>query len=177
MKTPGLTDSPMLASVDQADVIRRQRAEKIYNSALRCGFLVPAVICEDCQQFGETHGHHDDYEQPLAVRWLCPVCHAKFHATDGRVFSRPKRQPCFVRGGKPTPRQREIFLWIRNQIESYAAPSVREIGVQFGITSPNGVMGNLKALAEKGLIESAWHKARSIRLTIKGSEFERADLV
>lgn len=38
---------------------------------------------EPCQMCGSTkfiHAHHDDYEQPLAVMWLCPAHHKARHA-------------------------------------------------------------------------------------------------
>ena len=52
-----------------------------------------------------------------------------------------------------TPRQREIYEFIREQIESRGIPpTVREIGDAFDIKSPNGVMCHLNALEKKGLI-------------------------
>src|SRR5262249_42093209 len=43
-------------------------------------------------------------------------------------------------------------------------PTVREIGVQFEIKSPNGVMCHLKALEKKGLIKREGFQARAIQL-------------
>jgi transposase-like protein len=34
--------------------------------------------CESCAR-PDTHAHHDDYDQPLQVRWLCPACHRQHH--------------------------------------------------------------------------------------------------
>src|ERR1700684_734709 len=64
-----------------------------------------------------------------------------------------------------TERQREIYDFIRNKIESRGyGPTVREIGEGFGIKSPNGVMCHLKALEKKGLIKREEHSARAIQL-------------
>ena len=52
-----------------------------------------------------------------------------------------------------TDRQREIYDFIREKIESRGyGPTVREIGMAFGIQSPNGVMCHLKALQKKKMI-------------------------
>jgi repressor LexA len=64
-----------------------------------------------------------------------------------------------------TDRQREIYDFIREKIESRGyGPTVREIGTAFEIKSPNGVMCHLKALEKKGLIIREGFSARAIQL-------------
>ncbi len=64
-----------------------------------------------------------------------------------------------------TDRQREIYEFIRDKIESRGyGPTVREIGLAFGIKSPNGVMCHLKALEKKKLIIREGFSARAIQL-------------
>ena len=65
-----------------------------------------------------------------------------------------------------TKRQREIYDFIRDKIESRGyGPTVREIGEEFDIKSPNGVMCHLKALEKKGLIAREPGKSRAIQLS------------
>jgi repressor LexA len=64
-----------------------------------------------------------------------------------------------------TPRQREIYHFIRKKIQGRGyGPTVREIGTEFGIKSPNGVMCHLKALQKKGLIHREANMSRAIQL-------------
>jgi repressor LexA len=64
-----------------------------------------------------------------------------------------------------TSRQREIYDFIRSKIQGRGyGPTVREIGNQFGIKSPNGVMCHLKALQKKGLIHREPNMSRAIQL-------------
>jgi repressor LexA len=64
-----------------------------------------------------------------------------------------------------TDRQREIYEFIREKIESRGyGPTVREIGDAFKISSPNGVMCHLKALEKKGLLNREDRKARAMML-------------
>jgi repressor LexA len=64
-----------------------------------------------------------------------------------------------------TERQREIYEFIRDKIEGRGyGPTVREIGLEFDIKSPNGVMCHLKALEKKGLIKREGFSARAIQL-------------
>jgi repressor LexA len=64
-----------------------------------------------------------------------------------------------------TPRQREIYQFIRSKIQGRGyGPTVREIGLQFLIKSPNGVMCHLKALQKKGLIHREPNMSRAIQL-------------
>lgn len=64
-----------------------------------------------------------------------------------------------------TRRQRDIYDFLRDKIVNRGyGPTVREIGLQFGIRSPNGVMCHLKALEKKGLITRESHMSRAIQL-------------
>ncbi|MEN0109282.1 MAG: transcriptional repressor LexA [Planctomycetota bacterium] len=64
-----------------------------------------------------------------------------------------------------TPRQREVLDFIRAKIEGRGyGPTVREIGEEFQIASPNGVMCHLKALEKKGLITREPNRSRAIQL-------------
>ena len=64
-----------------------------------------------------------------------------------------------------TPRQREIYNFIRGKIQGRGyGPTVREIGMNFQIKSPNGVMCHLKALQKKGLIHREPNMSRAIQL-------------
>jgi repressor LexA len=72
-----------------------------------------------------------------------------------------------IMANKPTltRRQREIYDFLRDKIVNRGyGPTVREIGLQFGIRSPNGVMCHLKALEKKGLITRESHMSRAIQL-------------
>lgn len=65
-----------------------------------------------------------------------------------------------------TPRQREVFDFILDKITNRGyGPTVREIGDEFQISSPNGVMCHLKALQKKGLITREPNLSRSIQIS------------
>ena len=64
-----------------------------------------------------------------------------------------------------TSRQREVLDFIRVKIDGRGyGPTVREIGEEFKIASPNGVMCHLKALEKKGLITREPNRSRAIQL-------------
>ncbi len=65
-----------------------------------------------------------------------------------------------------TEKQRAVYEFIRDKIKNRGyGPTVREIGLNFDIKSPNGVMCHLKALEKKGLIVRSPHMSRAIELT------------
>jgi repressor LexA len=64
-----------------------------------------------------------------------------------------------------TQRQRKVYDFIREKIRSRGyGPTVREIGENFKIRSPNGVVCHLKALERKGLISREANRSRAIQL-------------
>lgn len=63
-----------------------ERAQAILENAVRYGKLLNPEKCSSCgssDRFtdGRTaiQGHHDDYNKPLDVRWLCQRCHHEWH--------------------------------------------------------------------------------------------------
>jgi repressor LexA len=67
--------------------------------------------------------------------------------------------------GQLTEKQQKVYEFIRDKIRNRGyGPTVREIGTQFRIRSPNGVMCHLKALEKKGLITREPNMSRAIQL-------------
>ncbi|MDZ4852505.1 MAG: transcriptional repressor LexA [Pirellulaceae bacterium] len=65
-----------------------------------------------------------------------------------------------------TDRQQNVYEFIRDKIVNRGyGPTVREIGEQMDIRSPNGVMCHLRALEKKGMIKRTANKSRAIELT------------
>lgn len=61
-------------------------AHDAMEDALRRGELTRPDCCEQCGRGGTAkdgrsliQGHHDDYNKPLDVRWLCQSCHHEWH--------------------------------------------------------------------------------------------------
>lgn len=68
-----------------ADPIGRmkKRAQAAARYAIKSGRL-QRLPCEVCG-VTPTEAHHDDYSQPLNVRWLCPTHHREHHAAERAV--------------------------------------------------------------------------------------------
>ena len=49
------------------------------NNAIRAGKLIRSVICSNCGSGGKIEGHHEDYDKPFDVVWLCIRCHNDLH--------------------------------------------------------------------------------------------------
>jgi len=61
-------------------------AQNMVEYAIRKGILQRRSDCELCGGVGvfidgrsKIQAHHDDYNKPLTVRWLCQKCHHKWH--------------------------------------------------------------------------------------------------
>lgn len=65
----------------------KRRARQLLNAALRRGEVAKPTSCEECGKevadAGLLHAHHNDYQMPLEVQWLCSRCHGITHAQDG----------------------------------------------------------------------------------------------
>jgi transposase-like protein len=63
------------------------RSQNVAEKALMRGILKRPEACESCGTSGQPYrdgrhpiqAHHDDYNRPLDVRWLCFKCHRSWH--------------------------------------------------------------------------------------------------
>ena len=56
---------------------KKKGARLLANLAQEYGFLVPKP-CERCGAQSQ-HKHHEDYDKPLDIVWLCVRCHVGLH--------------------------------------------------------------------------------------------------
>ncbi len=61
----------------RAEDKRRQKAHQAVSQAIRCG-KISRLPCERCGN-EKSLGHHEDYDKPLDVVWLCQPCHKQRH--------------------------------------------------------------------------------------------------
>lgn len=56
----------------------RQVAKGIKNGSIK-----KDDFCNECGlETKKLQAHHDDYSLPLAIKWLCPVCHRNWHVNN-----------------------------------------------------------------------------------------------
>jgi len=69
---------------------KKYKAHIAVGNALREGKLHRPDRCSHCKVECKPEGHHEDYQKPLDVVWLCSECHRNLHAfyeTIGRKIS------------------------------------------------------------------------------------------
>lgn len=69
----------------RAEDKRRQYAHGQVSKAIKKGTLVrmPCVKCAD----PKSEAHHEDYDKPLDVVWLCSICHHQRHQEIRKLFT------------------------------------------------------------------------------------------
>ena len=57
----------------------RLLARRALNYAIKTGKIVKPLACMGCDSIEPLEGHHERYDWPLAVIFLCKTCHSKWH--------------------------------------------------------------------------------------------------
>lgn len=71
----------------RAENPKKYRAHQMVGRAVKEGTLVKLDKCEVCANGLGIEGHHDDYDKPLEVRWLCSRCHSLWHVEHGEALN------------------------------------------------------------------------------------------
>lgn len=61
----------------------KYKAHRLINNGIRDGKISSKNSCEECFSEFSVEAHHDDYSKPLDVRWLCALCHKRWHSKNG----------------------------------------------------------------------------------------------
>lgn len=83
-----LKELAMQSNKDQA----KRKAHYLTGNAVRDGRLVRPDHCSICSRECKPEAHHDDYSNPLDVRWMCRSCHRRHHRllSLGKIVVIPK---------------------------------------------------------------------------------------
>lgn len=75
-----------LRKKERTEEYKKKYPEKIkarytLNNAIKRG-EIKRQPCEVCGG-AKAEAHHDNYDKPLEIKWLCPKCHAEYHKSMG----------------------------------------------------------------------------------------------
>lgn len=56
-----------------------RKVHSVVNNAKRDGKIAPPSTCGYCGRETRLVAHHESYDQPLNVVWLCQACHVRLH--------------------------------------------------------------------------------------------------
>lgn len=67
----------------------KRRARYLVQRRTDSGKIKRGTKCENCGQRADViEGHHDDYNKPFEIRWLCKKCHFDWHTVNKAIALR-----------------------------------------------------------------------------------------
>lgn len=81
------------------DHTKKKRVQHIVEKAIKKGILIQPVKCLKCNNTQEfidgrngIQAHHNDYDKPLDVTWLCQKCHHEWHKNNNAINETDKEK-------------------------------------------------------------------------------------
>ena len=71
-------DGPSVEAYESAGITDADLPDNMQDDDMVTGDVFPFRILSDCGE-SRPHGHHENYDKPLDVIWLCPLCHKRRH--------------------------------------------------------------------------------------------------
>jgi transposase-like protein len=76
-------------------IIYDKKSHHKVENAVKHGYIKRPESCEECGHSGKNkdgrtalRAHHDDYNKPMEVRWLCHKCHYTWHENNKPILSK-----------------------------------------------------------------------------------------
>ena len=64
----------------------RYVAHQLISNAIKNGKLIKQNYCSECNSTLKIEAHHDDYTKPMDIRWLCELCHIRWHRHNKPIY-------------------------------------------------------------------------------------------
>lgn len=65
-------------------------ARDLVHWAVRSGKIIKPMLCEICDMKRKLEAHHEDYLNPIELKWVCRICHNQIHGK--LLYKNPKEQ-------------------------------------------------------------------------------------
>lgn len=75
-RLPGYSDVIVLWQRSNPEAVK---VAQLLRKAIKEGSLERPLRCELCGSEGRVEGHHNNYDSPYEVTWVCASCHKKLH--------------------------------------------------------------------------------------------------
>jgi hypothetical protein len=131
---------------------KKQAVRRVVTNAIRTGRLIRQP-CERCGRLrnedgSAVDGHHDDYEKPLCVRWLCETHHVEWHRQHGKDYYRSKINRL---GGRQLKAARALVGWEQTDLAAKAGVAISTIRRMESFQGDIGARTSTLALVKKSL--------------------------
>ena len=145
---------------------------KVQN-AFKEGLLIRPAHCSCCGKKGKPQGHHEDYNEPLSVVWLCGRCHRFRHTQIRQAEKAPPPIELLYESlvlRRQKRREVEAAKQRRAQKRAQALELREKIYPWLGIARDEEI-SSICQVSEQTVY--LWRKARGLRMTRRLGRWDR----